>query len=127
MNERTRVQRAPVIRSLVLAAALSPLAGCSASVPPPDAPVPAAEPRAVVRLHVDLVRAQDCEEAFDLALYKSRAVELVAWEPAGGRCDDRTVTVRYLSRAASRDDMIHAASAAAAKVSALPETPGERR
>jgi hypothetical protein len=127
MDEQTRVHRSPVIRSLFFAAALSPLAGCAAAVPAPDAPAPAGEPRAVVRLHVDLVRAQDCEEAFDLALYQSRAVELLAWDPGGGRCDDRTVAIRYLSRKTSRDEVIRAASAVAAKVSAMPETNGAPR
>ena len=127
MHPRTRVHPATVNRSLPLAVPLVLLAGCAAVAPAVDAPVPASEPRAVVRLHVDLVRAQDCEEAFDLALYRSRAVELVAWDAARGRCTDRTITIRYLTRQASRDDVMRAATAAAAKVSALPETNGEVR
>jgi hypothetical protein len=115
-----------VIRIALLFASL-PLAACAASAQPPDAPVPASEPRAIVRLHVDLVRAQDCEEAFDLALYRSRAVELVAWDPGAGRCADRTVTIRYLPRQASREDVVRAAAAVAAKVDALPEPNGDHR
>jgi hypothetical protein len=83
-----------------------------------------------VRLHVDLPRAHDCEEAFDLALYRSRAVDLVAWDAAGERCQGRTVTIRYLAKQVSRDDVVRAASAAAAKVDVLPSTPstnGESR
>ncbi|APR83673.1 Hypothetical protein A7982_09022 [Minicystis rosea] len=114
-------------RILPLAVPLVCLMGCVASTPMADAPVPASEPRATMRLRVDLVRAQDCEEAFDLALYRSRAVELIEWDAAAGRCTDRTITIRYLTQKTSRDDVMRAASAAAAKVSALPETNGDSR
>lgn len=126
MRSRTRVHARSVNRIALLVATL-PLAACAAAAQPPDAPVPASEPRAIVRLHVDLVRAQDCEEAFDLALYRSRAVELVEWDRGAGRCADRTVTIRYLPRQASREDVVRAASAAAAKVDALPEPNGDHR
>lgn len=125
MHPRTRVHPRSVKRIHLLAAAIFPVMGCAGSAHVPDMPVPASEPRETVRLRVELTRAQDCEEAFDLALYRSKAVELVAWDAAAGRCADRTITIRYLSRQTSRDEVIRAASAAAAKVSV--ETNGEQR
>ena len=113
--------------SLLPVASLLLAAGCAASGHTPEAPVPASEPRAEVRLRVELVRAQGCEEAFDLALYRTRAVELIAWEPGAGRCTDRTLTIRYLSRQASRDDVLRAAAAAGATVTTLPASQGDAR
>ena len=127
MRKPTRVSPRSVNRIALLVATLLPLAACAAAPRAPDAPVPASEPRAVVRLHVDLVRAQDCEEAFDLALYQSRAVELVAWDAGAGGCADRTVTIRYFPRQASRGDVVRSAVSVAAKVTALPETNGDPR
>jgi hypothetical protein len=97
-------------------------AGCAATGHAPGAPVPADEPRAALHLRVDLARAQDCEETFDLALYQSPAVDLVAWDGAAGRCEGREVTIRYLPRRASREEILRAASALAARVTALEET-----
>jgi hypothetical protein len=97
-------------------------AGCAAAGRAPDAPVPADEPRAALRLRVDLPRAHDCEEAFDLAIYKSPAVDLVAWDGAAGRCEGREITIRYLPRRASREEIVRAATALAARVSPLEET-----
>lgn len=128
MRCRSRVDTGPVRRLISHAIALvAPvaLAACAASGRGPDAPVPASEPRATVRLAVDLVRAQSCEEAFDLALYESRAVELIAWDRGAHGCAGRTVTIRYLAREASRDDIVRAASAIAEKV--VPEPNGEPR
>ena len=48
-------------------------------------------------MRVDLVFSGDCEEAFDLALYQNRAVELIAWDDQPDSCDNRLVTIRYLS------------------------------
>jgi hypothetical protein len=46
--------------------------------------------------------------------------------PSGaGRCTDRTLTVRYLSRQASRDDVLRAAAAAGARVTPLPSSNGD--
>ncbi len=67
-----------------------------------DAPVPATEPRAELTLNVNLVARHDCEEAFDLALYKEPAVELISWTGDAGSCENRRVKVRYLSARASR-------------------------
>jgi hypothetical protein len=117
MDPPSRVHPGLLRFCLLLVAALVPGVGCAAAEHPPD----------VLRLQVDLSRAQDCEEAFDLALYRDRAVEVIAWEGPGGRCDGRTVTIRYLSGKASRDHVLRAAAALAAKVTALPETNGDPR
>src|SRR5690606_16426778 len=61
-----------------------------------DRPVPAGEPRAELGLELDLEPASDCEERFDLALYRDRRVDLVAWDGGDG-CTRRTVRIRYLS------------------------------
>ena len=124
MLQPTGVHPRPVTRRLLLAPSLLLLGACATAGHTPEAPVPASEPRAVVRLHVDLDRAQDCEEAFDLALYRSRSIDLVAWDPGVTRCTDRTLTVRYLSRRASREDVVRAATAAGARVTPLPDSHG---
>lgn len=83
------------------------LAACGAGRPRIatwDTPVPAAEPRATLRVTVDLEAAGDCDERFDLALYEDRAVELVTWD-AGQGCVGRLVEIRYLSRRLPEDDL----------------------
>jgi hypothetical protein len=62
-----------------------------------DVPVPAAEPRAELRVKVDLTPRRDCDEVFDLALYQNAAIELVEWGGEPGSCLARVVKVRYLS------------------------------
>jgi hypothetical protein len=100
------------------------LAGCAAHPPEPDVPAPPSEPRATLRLRVDLARGQRCDEAFDLALYQDRAIELIEWDQ-GSRCEDRAISIRYLSRKTTPERVIRAAQQAAVKVS--PETNGETR
>lgn len=73
---------------------------CGASVTPapsspPDAPIAASEPRATLALVLALPDGTDCEERFDLELYRDRGVELVAWDARPG-CHDRHVQIRYL-------------------------------
>ncbi len=65
---------------------------------PHDEPVPATEPRATLRVAVDLDRRTGCEEAFDLAVYAHRAVERIAWEPpsAASPCVARSATVTFV-------------------------------
>ncbi len=101
---------------LVIAAVLA--GACGARSPEPDVPAPASEPRATLRLHVDLPRAQRCEEAFDLALYQDRGIELISWDD-GSRCEDRTITVRYLPRRTTPEQVIHEAQETGAKASPL--------
>jgi hypothetical protein len=81
-------------------------AGGIGQLPPPDHPVPASEPRAQVSARVDLRPARDCEEAFDLALYQDRAIELIAWDDNAGTCQDRHVSIRYLSRRLTKTQVV---------------------
>ncbi|MBI4702807.1 MAG: hypothetical protein HY744_16935 [Deltaproteobacteria bacterium] len=98
--------RFPLLRPGALAgAALLWLAGCGAASPqaeapagPGDLPVPSGEPRRTLRLRIDLPPRHDCEEAFDLALYATRAVELVQWDRGRRSCADRAVAIRFLVR-----------------------------
>lgn len=112
---------------MLLGAWLAPLLGCAAPItnlPPPgepDRPVPASEPRAEVTLHVDLPAARGCDEQLDLALYQNRGVELVAWDRAGQRCDDRLITIRYLSRQLTRAELLELVKAHATRVTPVEE------
>jgi len=103
----------PVLPALVTACggAASELAS-----PGPDTPVPASEKRAEMRLRVDLAPAQGCEEAFDLALYKNRGIDLIEWDANTGACAGRVIVVRYLPNRTSEDDILKAAAGIAAKV-----------
>jgi len=89
-------------------------------LPPPDQPVPASEPRAELSARVDLTPARDCEEAFDLAVYEQRAIELVAWDDRVGTCHDRAIDIRYLSRKISRDKVIQTVRSHAERVTVVP-------
>ncbi len=64
---------------------------------PPDQPVPASVPRGEVHGAIDLTPRSDCEEAFDLAVYKNRGVDLITWDDLDGRCVGREVEVTYLT------------------------------
>lgn len=90
--------------------ALLLLAGCSRTVAPAtpthDAPVATAEPRAELRLALELAPSPDCEERFDLALYTEPGVELVAWDAHEGRCEARVATVRYYPRQLEREALL---------------------
>jgi hypothetical protein len=91
------------IAAIALVGTLGAL-GCAATGPAelgagvPDQPVPASEPRAELRLTVDLPATRECEESLDLELYRNRGVELVAWDERHGWCEGRRIVVRYLSR-----------------------------
>lgn len=117
---REREARARNVRgALLLTLSTLALAACGPapllSSPSPrfDTPVPAEEARAELRLEVELASVASCEEAFDLALYADRAVELVAWDPPRGACGRRTLTLRYLSRRTSAERLLAAAKKAA--------------
>lgn len=108
-----RAKTLPVIaitRPAVLALAL--LAGaCAAgpvatSGPAHDAPVAASEPRAELRLKIDLHQRAGCEEDFDLALYEDFGVELIEWREPLGVCKDRHAVIRYLPNQISRDALM---------------------
>lgn len=94
--------------------------------PPPDQPVPPSEPRAEVSARVDLTPARDCEEAFDLAVYEERAIELVAWDDRVGTCHDRAIDIRYLSKKITRDKVIQTVRKNADRVTVVPGKGSER-
>ena len=104
-------------------------AGCGAAPvavagPTHDVPVPASEPRAELRLRVDLTPATGCEEAFDLALYEHLGVDLVQWDERAGECTGRVVTLRYLPRRLAEAKLFAAVRALAAKAERLPPAKG---
>jgi hypothetical protein len=83
---------------------------------------PATEPRATIRLAIDLPPAQRCAETFDLALYQDPGIELVAWDDRAGRCAGRVVEVRYLPNKTTPERVQAAAAHAGARVG--PEAKG---
>lgn len=97
-------------------AALAFSVGCGGELPPAaasghDAPVAANEPRAQARMVLALVPRIACDEAFELALYENRGVELVTWESSAtplppGSCRELRTTVRYLPRHITRAELV---------------------
>jgi hypothetical protein len=129
-EDRLTVRAAGARPALLLAALWA--AGCGAAPAAPagprhDMPVPAGEPRAALRLRVDLKAAQGCEEAFDLALYRDRGVDLIAWDGRAGACAARTVTIRYLPRRLGEAQLLAAARRLAVRVERLPPVPESKR
>ena len=114
------------IAPLSLAALLGTL-GCAATgaaeLGPgvPDQPVPASEPRAELRLTVDLAASRECEEALDLELYRNRGVDLVAWDERHGSCEGRRIVVRYLSRQLTAEQALELVRAHCRRVSVAEE------
>jgi hypothetical protein len=89
------------------------LPACRASQGPQapswDTQVPASEPRAELTLLLGLPPVSDCDERFALGMYEDRGVELLSWaedSAARQRCRERRVTVRYLPRRLTRDDLL---------------------
>jgi hypothetical protein len=82
-----------------------------------DRPVPAHEPRAAVRLALNLASSADCEERFDLALYTHPEVVLIEWQPSGRKCEDRLATIHYLSRHTTAEQLVALAARNATHVS----------
>jgi hypothetical protein len=106
---------------LLSLAAMALSAACAApparpAASPPDQPVPKTEPRSEVRLVVDLMASADCEQRFDLALYRNRAVDLVQWDDQLGACRARSVTIRYLSRQITREQLLQEIRGLSARV-----------
>lgn len=91
-------------------------AGGMAPAGAPDTPLPPGEPTEVVTLSLDLPRAQDCEEAFDLSMYASRAVHLIEWDSHRGQCTERTVRIVYRPRLATKDAVVAEARKRASRV-----------
>lgn len=86
-----------------------------------DTPVAADEPRAELKLKVDLTPEQGCEEAFDLAMYKDRGVDLIQWDAAEGTCAGRVIVVRYFPKQLSAEALLEAAKGRAVKAEAITE------
>ena len=120
------------LRALLLAAPLlaAPLlTGCGAAprapslAPRHDMPVPPGEPRAELRLRVDLAPGAGCEEDLDLALYRDRGVDLIQWDEHTGACAGRTVTIRYLPRRTSAEKILSAVQKLGARAEQMPAAP----
>jgi hypothetical protein len=71
-----------------------------------DKPAAANLARAELEVVVSLEPAANCEETFDLALYKDETVERIAWDDQKGKCAARRVVIRYLSGARKEADLI---------------------
>lgn len=104
MRLRTRTIRAlfPFLVATITACSAAPVA----AAPRHDDPIPASEPREVVKLKLDLPKSASCEEAFDLALYADRGVDLVEWSGPPTKCAGRTVTIRFLPKRTTRAQVI---------------------
>jgi hypothetical protein len=99
-----------MLKRIVLVLALCGGASACAGASPghgagPDAPVPANAPRATSIFEVDLEPGSDCEQAFDLALYENRGIDLIEWDDHAGSCRQRRVEIRYLSGRVSAKDV----------------------
>jgi hypothetical protein len=71
-----------------------------------DAPIPASEKRATLRVVVDLEPVSDCDERFDLAMYEDRGVEMIMWADDARGCAGRRATVRYVPGRIGRDAIV---------------------
>ena len=100
-----------------LLAGCAPAQSATATAADFDRPVPPGVARADVRLLVDLEPAQDCEEAFDLALYRDRGIDLISWDDAVGSCTDRHVTIRFLETKLNKSQVLDQVRKVARKVS----------
>jgi hypothetical protein len=120
----------PLALTLAFAALWATGCGASQSRPqppslPPDGPVAPDQPRAQLRLRIDLAATGDCEEAFDLALYANRGIELVEWAPATRDCHGRVITIRFLSQRLSAEQVLAAVRRLTATVQVEPSEPPE--
>lgn len=114
------MNRRALTLGFAVAASLAGAFGCGGasvgpSVPEHDTPVPASEPRAELRMRVDLTPSQGCEESFDLALYENRGVDLVQWDGSTEACSGRVITVRYLPRRLPEGELLEAVRALSLK------------
>lgn len=95
--------------------------GCAATPiaaqTPSDTAPARSEPRADLRLLLDLRTAQDCEESFDLALYRNRAVELIEWDNQKGICKARQLRIRYLSTKIQETELMREVASIAERIS----------
>lgn len=109
-----RSQRTPLLFLFALAQAC---AGPAANAAPRhDEPVAEGEPRATLLVQVDLPKTAACEENFDLALYGSRAIDLVSWEGTPTKCSGRKAKIRYLPKRITREALMDQLKKLATKV-----------
>ena len=96
-------------------------AGPQAAAAPPrhDEPVPANEPRAALKVRIDLAKTATCEESFDVALYAGRGVDLVDWAGPFGKCAGRTATIRYLPKRITKEQLLESIRKLSTKVEIL--------
>jgi hypothetical protein len=92
----------PFLVAAITACSAAPVA----AAPRHDDPVPASEPRETLKLKIDLPKSASCEEAFDLALYEDRGIDIVEWGGPPTKCAGRTVVIRYLSKRTSRAQVL---------------------
>ena len=91
------------------------LCACGGGIHAADAPVAANEPRETTLVLIDLKKTATCTEAFDLAVYENRNIEMIAWKDDEGSphtstsapdCEHRIAEVRFLSRHISKADVL---------------------
>ena len=92
----------PLLVAAITACSAAPVA----AAPRHDEPVPASEPRETIKLKVDLPKSASCEEAFDLAIYEDRGIDVVEWSGPPTKCAGRTVLIRYLPKRTTRAQVL---------------------
>ena len=118
---RAAVWASSFARALAVVAITACSAAPVAAAPRHDEPVAASEPRETVKLAVDLPKSASCEEAFDLALYRDRGVDLVEWGGPPTKCAGRTVVIRFLPKRTTRAQVIDRVRKLAASVAETKE------
>jgi hypothetical protein len=103
---RSRQRAVQSLFPLLVAAITACSAAPVAAAPRHDDPVPASEPRETLKLRLDLPKSASCEEAFDLALYQDRGVDIVEWGGPPTKCAGRTVVIRYLPKRTTRAQLL---------------------
>ena len=110
------------MRRFLLLPTLALSLACGAGMPAADVPSPANEPRETTRVLIDLKKTGSCTEAFDLAVYQNRNIEMIAWQSEGNEkgngpdCEQRIAEVRFLSRHISKTDVLSLLRANAIRV-----------
>jgi hypothetical protein len=110
-------QKRPVMLGLALVLLGAACGGAAQAAGPPDEPVPASEPREELVVRIDLPRTPRCDEAFELALYGDRGVELIQWSPLSRSCVGRIAQVRFLPKRLGREKLLETMRAHATSVS----------
>ena len=85
-----------------------------------DQAVPASEPRAELKLELDLPKTASCEEDFDLKLYANTAVDLIEWTAGSAKCSGRRVKIRDLSRRTDSEKLLGQVKALSSSAKVVP-------